>query len=269
MRGINFFFLIIIYKSLFSQHSFTTIPSGNYIIGSEINLMNFKRTVSVETFKISIYEITNKQFKEFIDSTGYVTTAEINKDAMVFRWGLKEFFWFKDSTANWKFPNGVAYGSIDSIMNHPVTTISYKDAVEFCKWNNTRLPTIIEWEVASKGNVDSKYFFGNNNSLIHNFANVWEGRTHNSDFTNDNFLFTSPVGLFQPNQHGIFDIYGNVFEFCEGNIPNLDTLNDNIIHTRGGSWWCSQGSCDAFNSWNIGSLNSTASFSNVGFRVCE
>jgi sulfatase modifying factor 1 len=269
MKSIITSVLLVICEIIYSQEKFITIPSGIYIIGSEQDLHNPKQKVKVDSFKISIFEITNEQFLLFTTITGYKTQAEIKKNALVFRWGLKDYIWQNDTTANWRFPNGFSYGSIDSIMNHPVTTISYIDALEYCKWSNTRLPSIIEWEVASKGHMDSKFFFGYNEKLIYQYANVWEGKTHSSNFTKDYYIFTSPVGKFKPNQFGLFDIYGNVFEFCTGFILDYDNANDNIIHTRGGSWWCSQYSCSAYNSWVIGSLNAYASFSNVGFRVCE
>ncbi|MBM3454693.1 MAG: formylglycine-generating enzyme family protein [Bacteroidetes bacterium] len=269
MKLLNSVISILIGLFIYGQTPFKQINSGKYLIGSETNLFNNKRITWIDSFSISIYEITNAEFEKFIEETGYITTAEINKDAMVFRWGLRDFIWYNDTTANWRFPNGISFGSIDTLMNHPVTTISYVDAEEYCKWSKTRLPTLNEWEIASKGNIDSKYFFGRNAQLIHQFANIWIGKSHFSNSHKDKYLFTAPVGSFKPNPNGLYDIYGNVFEFCSGYITNYDTIDDRIIHTRGGSWWCSENTCSAFNSWDIGNLNAFASFSNVGFRVCK
>ena len=247
--------------------AFINIKRGKYTIGEKEHFYNPLKKVKLKAFQISRYEITNKQFKQFIESTDYITLAEKNKDAFVFRLGLAEFEWTQDSTANWKFPNGVSKGGIEDKMNHPVTCISYIDAKAYCKWAEVRLPTFEEWEIASRGGQNEKrHYFEGAPEAIYQHANIWHGKTHLMKYEGEDYVTTSPVGSFKPNQFGLYDIYGNVFEFCS-NKPEAFSIYKNVTVTRGGSWWCSLYACGFFNSVDIGRVQKEATFSNNGFRV--
>lgn len=246
---------------------FVTIPTGIYQLGGRYHQLNPLHKIRILTFKISTTEITNLQFSQFIKESGYVTDAERFKNAMVFEPGLEEFKWIKDSTAYWQLPNGLKYGGIAGKMDHPVTTISYTDAEAYCKWAKVRLPTLDEWEVASRAGSVETYFWGNNTEKIGDYANIWHGHDHLNADTSDGYMNTSPVGSFKPNAYGLFDVYGNVFEFCSGSLKN-DPTDRKVVHARGGSWWCSSNACAFFNSVDVGRVNPRASFSNQGFRVC-
>lgn len=246
---------------------FLSVKGGDYRVGGADRVENFPRTVKLAPFEIARYETTNAQFAAFVEATGYVTDAERNHNAMVFAPPLPEFRWIKDPTANWRFPNGVKRGGIEGQMDHPVTTISYRDALAYCKWAGVRLPTIDEWEVACRAGTRGDYFFGAS-SKIGDYANVWHGRDHLKPDVSDGYMYTSPVGHFKPNPWGLFDMYGNVFEFCSGKLPG-EKLSPTVAHARGGSWWCSKNSCCFFNSLDLGKANTRASFSNQGFRVAR
>lgn len=243
---------------------YSKIPAGTYQIGKKGHLDNPPRAVSIKSFEIAKTETTNEQFEQFVKATNYITDAERFQNAMVFEPGLKEFKWLNDPTAYWRFPNGKSRGGILQKMKHPVTTISFHDALEYCKWAKVRLPTLDEWEVACRAGTKTDWFFGNDLSAIRKYANVWHGRNHLKPDITDGFLYTSPVGYFLPNKNGLYDMYGNVFEFCSGKLPSDD--NPRRVHSRGGSWWCSKNSCCFFNSADIGSVDIRASFSNQGFR---
>ena len=251
----------------FGGASFASIPAGVYVVGKSGYLDNPRRTVKVLSFEIAKFETTNAEFKEFVDATGWVTIAERMHNAMVFTPGLKEFRWIQDKTANWRFPNGVSRGGIQNKMDHPVTTISYHDAIEYCRWRGVRLPTLVEWEVASRAGSKTDYFFGDTPAKIGDYANIWHGKDHLKPDTGDPYAYTAPVGKFKPNALGLYDVYGNVFEFCSGRLGS-DT-SDRTVHARGGSWWCSKKACCYFNSVDIGGTNIWASFSNQGFRVAR
>lgn len=246
---------------------FVTIKGGSFELGKRGHGTNPLHKVLIKDFSISTTEITNAQFARFIKATGYRTDAEKLQNGMVFIPGLDEFRWLEDSTANWRFPNGVSRGGIEHKMDHPVTCISYRDALAYCAWAKVRLPTLDEWELACRAGNTSAHFFGEAADSISRYANVWQGVDHKTADSTDGFLYTAPVATFRPNAFGLFDMYGNVFEFCSGTLPT--DRSKFIAHARGGSWWCSRHSCSFFNSVDIGRVHQRASFSNQGFRVVK
>lgn len=250
-----------------NEKEFVLVPAGEYMIGKSQHTLNPLRKIKVDSFWIGTKEITNRDFEKFIISTGYKTDAERSHNAMVFKPGLREFEWMNDSTAYWRFPNGISRGGIEDKMNHPVTCISYHDIEAYCKWAGVRLPTLNEWEVAARAGTTTDYFFGTNTSDIKLFANTWLGRDHLKGDSTDGYMYTSPVGIFKPNAWGLYDMYGNVFEFCTGKLNS--NQKNTVVHARGGSWWCSKNACSFFNSYDIGRVHIRASFSNQGFRVVK
>lgn len=248
-----------------TESDFVLIPGGIYTIGKKDHLLNPLRKIEVSDFYIAKTETTNRQFEAFVLATSYKTDAERMHNAMVFQPGLKEFEWMEDSTAYWRYPNGISRGGIENKMDHPVTCISYSDILAYCKWEGVRLPSLQEWEIASRAGSDSDYFFGNNRDKIKQYANIWHGRDHLVADSSDGYMYTSPVASFSPNVWGLYDMYGNVFEFCSGKLK--ESQSNTIAHARGGSWWCSKNACSFFNSYDIGRVNIHASFSNQGFRV--
>jgi len=246
---------------------YIAVPGGEYTVGKKNYPNNPVRTVKVRRYFIAVYETTNRQFAAFVQATAYVTDAERSHDALVFRPGLKEFQWISDSTACWRYPNGVGAGGIDHKMDHPVTCISYHDILQYCTWAGVRLPTLDEWEIACRAGTKTDYFFGNDAEQIGQYANIWHGRNHLVADSSDGYMYTAPVGSFKPNPWGLYDMYGNVFEFCNGKINASES--GSIAHARGGSWWCSKNACNFFNSYDIGRVNIHASFSNQGFRVAQ
>lgn len=269
----NLIYCLICFLGLFElshaqeRQQYVHIPQGEYWVGSAVSLDNPRRKVQVADYAISSTELTNAEFEKFVQATGYRTLAEKYHKAMVFEPGLEEFRWLEDSTAYWRYPNGVSRGGIESKMNHPVTCISYRDAIAYCEWAGVRLPTFEEWEIASRAGSEGKYFGEVDLQNIKEYANIWHGRNHLQADYSDEYMYTSPVGMFKPNAWGLYDIYGNVFEFCEGSLER--DKDRKVAHSRGGSWWCSKNSCAAFNSEYIGSTNPNASFSNLGFRVVK
>ena len=208
---------------LLSTTGFVRIPGGIYPVGKAGMLDNYPRKVRLRAYEICKTDTTNEQFAAFVKATGYVTDAERFHDGMVFQPGLKEFRWLRDETANWRFPNGKTCGDIVAKQDHPVTGISFHDAAEYCKWAGVRLPTLDEWEVACRAGTKTDYFFGSDPDQIGRYANVWHGRDHLHPDFSDGYMYTSPVGHFQPNPLGLYDIYGNVFQFCTGRLPTIET----------------------------------------------
>jgi sulfatase modifying factor 1 len=250
-----------------TEPGFVLVPKGRYQVGKDDSRRNPLRMVQVDSFLIAIYETTNRQFAAFVAATGYVTDAEKRHNAMVFEPGLPEFRWIRDSSAYWRFPNGVTRGGIEKRMDHPVTCISYRDGQAYCAWARVRLPTLEEWEIACRAGSKTDYFFGASDERIGEYANIWHGHDHMHSDHGDPYLYTAPVGSFKPNAWGLYDMYGNVFEFCSGKV--FADESHSLAHARGGSWWCSKNACHSFNSYSIGQANVHASFSNQGFRVVK
>ncbi|MGC4037689.1 MAG: SUMF1/EgtB/PvdO family nonheme iron enzyme [Chitinophagaceae bacterium] len=261
--------ILLLYTMSYSQmdSGFVVVRTGVYVVGKKGYSSNPYRKVSVKEFSIARTETTNRDFEKFVLATAYVTDAERLHNAMVFRPGLKEFEWKEDSSASWRYPNGKEMGGIGNKMNHPVTCISYNDILQYCKWAGVRLPNLDEWEIACRAGSTTDYFFGNDDLEINKYANIWNGKDHLTADSSDGYMFTSPVATFQANPWGLFDMYGNVFEFCSGKINKTESKT--IAHARGGSWWCSKNACHYFSSYHIGRVNVHASFSNQGFRVIK
>jgi formylglycine-generating enzyme len=248
-------------------HGLVLVPAGRYRVGKEGLLDNPPRAVRLTAFEIARTDTTNREFEAFVSATGYITDAERMHNAMIFKPGLKEFQWVCDPSASWRYPNGKTRGGIADKMNHPVTGISFHDAVAYCKWAGVRLPSLDEWEVACRAGTTTDYFFGSDPELIGKYANIWHGRNHLKADYSDGYMYTSPVGSFLPNPIGLYDVYGNVFQFCSGKLPG--DKSGRTVHARGGSWWCSVNACCFFNSVDIGKMDIDASFSNQGFRVAR
>ncbi len=159
--------------------------------------------VSVSSFKINKYEITVREFKEFVDRIGYKTSAQESGYSLKIDYGAIR----KIERATWKKD---AEGENKQEGNHPVTHISWDDAQAFCDWlseftgNKYRLPTEAEWEFASRGgNEGNGHPFAGGTDL-----DELSWYNANSDHS------TNPVGLKQANELGLFDMSGNLMEFC-------------------------------------------------------
>ena len=246
---------------------FVFVKAGVYRLGKADHVENPVRWVRLRAFEIARTETTNAEFAAFVRATGYVTDAERRHNGMAFAPPLPEFRWIRDPTAFWRFPNGRSRGGIEGKDDHPVTGISFADALAYCRWAKVRLPSLEEWEAAARAGTEGDYSFGDDRKAIGRFANVWHGLDHLRPDLSDGYMTTAPVGSFLPNPLGLYDVYGNVFEFCTGRL--VSDRSSRRVHARGGSWWCSANSCCFFNSADIGSVDLHASFSNQGFRVAR
>ena len=176
--------------------------------------------VCVDDYYIGKYEVTVGEFREFFNKSGYRTEAETGGG--VFYWTGKK--WKKDSRKNWESPG---FSQTD---NHPVVGVSWNDAQEYMKWlskktgRKYRLPTEAEWEYAVKsGGKKVRYAWGNGEPYIKGkkAANIadesakkkfgWMGSWEGYD---DGYVYTSLVGNFEPNELGLYDMTGNVWEWC-------------------------------------------------------
>lgn len=189
------------------------------------------RVKLTQPFRISSTEVTVRQFRKFVQATNYRTTAEKDsRGALAFfpelEKGLEQFA--LSPGCSWQQPG------FSQSPDHPVVCVSWKDAVAFCQWLSTRekkpyrLPTEAEWEYAARSGTTTIYLGGDSPDTIYAYGNVADatlearhpGMTRRQRIARlgqgegDGFVYTAPVGSFQPNQRGLFDTHGNVWEWC-------------------------------------------------------
>lgn len=223
------------------------IEGGEFSMGAREN--RFARAdefplhkVKVNSFYMDIHPVTNAQFREFIEATGYVTTAEIDPDweeikkqvpagtprppdevlvpaSMVFkipdkRVSLNDYqsWWSWVPGANWQHPEGPD-SSIEGKDDFPVVQVSWYDAAAYAEWAGKRLPTEAEWEYAARGGNDDFIYPWGNEPVSPVYANFWQGEFPYLNSADDGFYTSSPVGSFPANGFGLFDMAGNVWQW--------------------------------------------------------
>jgi len=234
------------------------IPAGTFTMGSpstepgrETN--ENEHMVILSSYKISKYEITVGQFKAFVDATGYVTDAVREKGGVLgsAMWTGREVVYKKE--INWKYDTK---GNIrpEAEYNYPVGHVSWNDAAAFAKWLGCRLPTEAEWEYACR--AGTKTMFNVGNCLSSEFAN-FNGHSELDNCSKSQYAEKiMPVNSFEPNAWGIYNMHGNVWEWCGDwyeEYPSSHQTNPKGAETgtrrvaRGGSWSSNARDCRSAN----------------------
>jgi len=215
------------------------ITGGSFSMGSENGNSDEKpaHTVHFSGFWLDKTEVTNRQFSEFVNDTGYITVAEQPLDPEQFQDvptdhllpGSLVFsppegavpiqnpllWWKYVAGANWRHPDGPE-SSIEGKEDYPVVQVCYEDAKAYAKWASKRLPTEAEWEYAARGGLSNNEFSRRNEFHPDQqwMANLWQGDFPNQDDGKDGFTEIAPVGQYASSGFGLFDMAGNVREWC-------------------------------------------------------
>lgn len=205
-----------------------------------------RHRVFVESFWIDARAVTNRQFAEFVEATGYQTTAETTGTSLVF--STSSATWHKVKGANWRYPEGPD-SSLVGKEDYPVVQVSWYDAVAYAHWAGKRLPTEAEYEYAARaGLADCAFPWGRQLLPGGEYqANFWQGWFPRHDEGYDGFLGIAPTGSFPHNRWGLYDMAGNVACWCNDwydeqyyavsekqNPPGPDEGRQRV--RRGGSW---------------------------------
>ncbi len=273
------------------------LPGGTFLMGSD-DEEGFPedgegpvREITLHPFYIDETTVTNREFSHFVKDTGYVTDAEKYGWSFVFYALLSEEilekqpdavpqapWWCGIPGACWKHPEGPDTQIYDR-RDHPVVHVSWNDAQAYCRWAGKRLPTEAEWEFAARGGLVQKRFpWGD--ELTPNGehrCNIWQGNFPDYNTREDGYLGTAPARSFKPNGYGLYNVSGNVWEWC------CDWFSPDYHRTgprenpagppagtarvmRGGSFLCHKSYCNRYRVAARSSNTPDSSTSNIGFR---
>lgn len=272
--------------------------------------------VFVDGFWMDQTEVTNEQWEKFAQATGYRTIAEIAPTKEEFPTAppenlvagstvftpsptpvpLNNYFqwWRYEKGANWRHPEGPE-SDLKGREKHPVVHIAYPDAVAYARWAGKRLPTEAEWEFAARGGQAGElYAWGNDLKPGEKWmANIYEGQFPVKDTGADGFAGIAPVAQFPPNAYGLYDVAGNVWEWCNDwyrpdyyaqlvrtggltrNPQGPDTPWDPAEPTekkrvhRGGSFLCTDQYCTRYMTGTRGKGEATTGSNHLGFRCVK
>lgn len=272
------------------------IRGGYFIMGSNVAYQEEAPAYQeyVEDFWISKHDVTNAQFAEFVAATGYVTRAEkgvpiadrrYQKGSAVFFQHNKgnSGYWKFTEGANWMHPEGPG-STIDGKHNFPVVHVTYEDAVAYASWKGHDLPTEEQWEYAARGNLSEQpYVWGKDlNPDGRHLANTWQGEFPKLNLALDGYSGLSPVGCFPPNNFGLFDMAGNVWQITKSiykpyhskskvtleKIPVDDkSKNEHALVIKGGSHLCAPNYCMRYRPSARQPQDLFLGTSHVGFRT--
>ena len=296
----------------------TDVPQNHY--GSQPRKDEFPQvTIQLSSFWMDATEVTNAEFSKFVNETGYVTTAEKEIDleeimaqlppgtpppskellapaSLVFHYpdqasdNLNVQDWWKATPgASWKNPQGPG-SDLTGKENDPVIHVSWYDAMAYARWAGKRLPTEAEWEYAATyHNPNQVFTWGSDLDDENPMANYWQGNFPLQNTIIDGYERVAPVGSFPPNSLGLYDMAGNVWEWCSdwyhafyyeclaseenSSNPSGPTVSYDPYQTtiaqksmRGGSFLCNDSYCAGYRNASRMKSSPDTGLEHTGFR---
>jgi formylglycine-generating enzyme required for sulfatase activity len=275
------------------------VPAGVFTMGSDRFYPEERprRRVKIDAFWMDETPVTNRQFAQFVEATGYRTFAEVPPNpadypgmpsemaragSLVFERPLTpvdpndwQQWWQFRFGAHWRQPLGEG-SSIATLADHPVVHIAYVDAEAYAKWAGKSLPTEAEWEYAARAGLETEYAWGDELAPGGRMlANYWQGEFPHQNLLLDGWERTSPVGSFPANAFGLQDLIGNVWEWtsdpyvspagsCCSPLDTQDRIGRKVL--KGGSHLCAPNYCQRYRPAARYPQAIDTSTSHVGFR---
>ena len=262
---------------IYDTNKMVFVKGGKFNFGSNIGLEREKpeREVIIQSFLIDKNLVTVKDFRTFVNDNNYITEAENFGNGIVYNDSTD--IWQLVDGANWEFP----FGKLESIAldDHPVTQVSWNDALAYCKCYDKTLPSEVQWEYAAseRGQKKNQLFYWGNDLVVNNnyMCNTWATGYPNTIGYEDGFKYTSPISYFTANSLGIYDMAGNVWEWCynwhlpyEGNLQIFPADLQGKAQ-RGGSFLCNPNYCHGFRLSARSATSPESSLFHVGFRCVK
>lgn len=270
------------------------IPGGTVITGTKTPFLRqdgegILRRTKLKPYRIDPFAVTNAWFKRFVAETGYRTEAERFGWSLVFHLFVPENtpvqyvvetpWWAKVEGADWMHPYG-PHSSLEGLEDHPVTHVSWNDANAFADWAGGRLPTEAEWEHAARGGLaNAQYPWGETEPTDEApLCNIWQGRFPDHNTLADGYLGTAPVKSFAPNGYGLYNMSGNVWEWCAepfrlrsvagaARERNRIAAADDQRLLKGGSYLCHKSYCYRYRIPARTGVSADSSTGHMGFRL--